>query len=199
MTAIAADHVVARESALTGSIGVIVQYGHVQELMRKLGIAYEEVKSAPLKGEPSLFRAPDPAAVQMLQGVVNDSYEWFVALVAERRRLDPAEARRLSDGSIYTGRQALRLRLIDAVGSDEEARAWLAAEKGISEDLPLNEWEKDESFFPLFGADSTFGIARLLGLDPGVDPVIANVLSRRLMVDGLLSVWQVPLSARPDR
>jgi protease-4 len=84
----------------------------------------------------------------MLQGVVNDSYDWFVGLVAERRKLDPAEARRLSDGSIFTGRQALRARLIDALGGDEEARAWLAAEKGISEDLPLNEWERTSRSFP---------------------------------------------------
>lgn len=199
MTAIAADHIVARESALTGSIGVIVQYGHAEELMRKLGIAYEEVKSAPLKGEPSLFREPDPAAVQMLQAVVNDSYDWFVGLVAERRRLDPAEARRLSDGSIYTGRQAHRLRLVDALGSDDEARAWLAAEKGISEDLPLNEWKKDEPLLPLLvGAGALTGIARLLGLDSGFVPVVAS-LSRRLMVDGLLSVWQVPTSGEADR
>jgi protease-4 len=199
MTAIAADYVVARESALTGSIGVIVQYGHVEELMRKIGVSYEEVKSAPLKGEPSLFREPDPAAVQMLQSVVNDSYDWFVGLVAERRRLDPAEARRLSDGSIYTGRQALRLRLVDAVGSDEEARAWLAQEKGVSQDLPLREWEKEESFLPLFGADAISGVARLLGIELGVAPAFTSLLSRRVMVDGLLAVWQVPVSARPDR
>ena len=199
MTAIAADHVVARESALTGSIGVIVQYGHVEELMRKIGVSYEEVKSAPLKGEPSLFRQPDPAAIQLLQAVVNDSYEWFVGLVAERRRLDPAEARRLSDGSIFTGRQALRLGLVDAVGSDEEARAWLAAEKGVARDLPLREWEKEESLFPLFGAGALSGFARLLGIEAGIDPAVMGLLTRPLMVDGLLSVWQVPLSNRPDR
>ena len=131
----------------------------------------------------------------MLRRVVDDTYDWFVGLVAERRNLPPAEARRLADGSIYTGRQALRLKLIDAVGGDEEARAWLAAEKGISEDLPLREWKKDESFFSLLGSNALAGLARLVGLDAGA----AAFLPRRLAVDGLLSVWQAPLSGRSDR
>ena len=146
MTAIAADHVIARESAITGSIGVIFQYAHFEELLAKIGAEYEEVKSAPLKGEPSLFREPAPAAEDMVRAVVDDTYDWFVGLVAERREMPEGEARRLSDGSIYTGRQALRLKLIDAVGSDAEARAWLVAEKGIPDDLPVREWKKDTGF-----------------------------------------------------
>jgi protease-4 len=195
MTAIAADHVIARESAITGSIGVIFQYGHFEDLLTKIGAQYEEVKSAPLKGEPSLFKDPDPAATAMLQAVVNDSYDWFVGLVADRRDLPPAEARRLADGSIYTGRQALQLKLIDSIGGDEEARAWLAAEKGVSADLPLRLWKKDEGFFPSLGAGALAGLARLVGLDPGV----AGMLPPRLAVDGLLSVWQAPPSVRSER
>ena len=142
MTAIAADHVIARESAITGSIGVIFQYAHFEELLAKIGAEYEEIKSAPIKGEPSLFHEPPPAAIEMIRALVDDSYDWFVGLVAERRNLSETEARRLSDGSVYTGRRALELRLIDAVGSDPEARAWLAAEKGVSEDLPVVLLEK---------------------------------------------------------
>jgi protease-4 len=195
LTAIGADHIVARESSITGSIGVIFQYGHFEDLLTKIGAHYEEVKSAPLKGEPSLFKAPDPAAVAMIQAVVNDSFDWFVGLVAERRKLPADEARKLSDGSVYTGRQALKLKLVDEVGSDEEARAWLATEKGISKDVPLKKWDKDESLFLLFGANSLAGLARLVGLDQSA----ASLLPRRLAVDGLLSVWQGPLSGRSDR
>src|SRR5690606_36559500 len=115
MTAIAADHIVARETAITGSIGVIFQYAHFEELLTKIGAEYEEIKSAPLKGEPSIFREPDPGAERMIRGVVDDTYRWFVDLVAERRNIPQAEALRLSDGSIYTGRQALGLKLIDDV------------------------------------------------------------------------------------
>ena len=144
MTAIAADHVVARESAITGSIGVIFQYGNVEELLRKVGVEYFEIKSAPLKGEPSLFHETDPAAAAMLKRVIDDTYEWFVGLVAERRDLPMATARQLADGSIYSGRQALRLKLVDELGGDQEARAWLEKEKNISADLPLREWKPDE-------------------------------------------------------
>jgi protease-4 len=195
MTAIAADYVVARESAITGSIGVIFQYGHVEELLQKIGVEYSEIKSAPLKGEPSLFHEPPPAAEAMLKKVIDDTYEWFVGLVAERRKLPLVTARQLADGSIYSGRQALRLKLIDAVGGDPEARAWLASEKGVSSDLPLKEWKRDESFLAMFQENALVGIARLLGLDAEA----ASLLSRRLAVDGLLSVWQATLFGRSDR
>ena len=195
LTAIAADHVIARESSITGSIGVIFQYGNFEELLTKLGVEYGEVKSAPLKGEPSLFKEPNPAALEMISRLVMDSYDWFVGLVAERRRLPPEEARRLADGSIFTGRQALQLKLIDQLGSDEEARAWLAAEKGVSKDLPVQKMKQDDTLLPFLGADALAGMARLLGWDAGA----AALLPRRLTVDGLLSVWQAPISGRPDR
>ena len=195
LTAIAADHVIARESSITGSIGVIFQYGHFEDLLGKIGVEYGEVKSAPLKAEPSPFKEPDPAAIAMIQALVSDTYDWFVGLVEERRNLSAAEARRVSDGSIFTGRQALRLKLVDAVGGEPEARAWLAKEKDIDDDLPLRIWEKKEPFFPRFGADAMAGLARLLGLDPDA----AAILPRRLAVDGLLSLWQGPVSGRSDR
>jgi protease-4 len=195
MTAIAADHVVARESAITGSIGVIFQYGHIEELLQKIGARYEEVKSAPLKGEPSIFKAPDPAAAAMLKSVVDDTYDWFIGLVADRRNLPEPEARRLADGSIYTGRQALRLKLVDAVGGDPEARDWLAQEKNIPLDVPTREWKKDESFLGSFRADTLALLARLIGVDLGT----TGLLPERLAVDGLLSVWQATIFARSDR
>ena len=197
MTAIAADHVVARESAVTGSIGVIFQYGHFEELLQKIGAEYEEVKSAPLKGEPSVFREPTPEAEAMLQAVVDDTYEWFVGLVAERRELPAAEARRLSDGSIYTGRQALALKLIDELGDLETARIWLARERGIDADLPSREWKKDEGWTGWFTAFASTGLLRLVGIDPATMP--AGFLPKRLSVDGLLSVWHGPDSARSER
>ncbi|HWT30412.1 MAG TPA: signal peptide peptidase SppA [Propylenella sp.] len=196
MTAIAADHIVARESAITGSIGVIFQYGHFEALLDKIGAEYEEVKSAPLKGEPSLFREPHPEAVEMLQGVVDDTYDWFVRLVAERRDLPLANARQLADGSIYTGGQALRLKLIDAIGDTEEARAWLASERGIAKDLPVRRWEEERPLFALLSTDALAGLARVVGIDVSGG---AALLPRRLAVDGLMSVWHASPAVRSER
>jgi protease IV len=193
MTAIAADHVIARESSITGSIGVIFQFGHFEDLLGRIGVEYGEIKSAPLKGEPSLFKEPDPAALAMIQALVNDSYDWFVGLVAERRKLPPEEARRLADGSVFTGRQALRLKLVDGLGSDPEARAWLQAERGVSDDLPLQEWKPEEPLLPLLTANALAGVARLVGFDAP----LPSLLPRRLAVDGLLSLWQAPAPAVP--
>jgi protease-4 len=131
----------------------------------------------------------------MLQGVVNDTYNWFVGLVADRRNLDLPTARRLSDGSIYTGRRALELKLIDEVGGDREARAWLAAEKSVPIDVPAKEWTPDASIFSGFGTSALVGLARLVGLDP----TAASILPDRLAVDGLLSLWQAPIFGRSDR
>jgi protease IV len=196
MTAIAADHIVARESAITGSIGVIFQLAHVEDLLGKLGVEYVEVKSSPLKAEPSPFEPPSPEALAMVQAVVNDSYQWFVGLVAERRNFPQAEALRLADGSIFTGRQALRLKLIDALGDEDQARAWLATEKGVSETLAIEDWEEDDTSF-LFGAQALSGLVRLLGLDPSLAPAV--LIPERLAVDGLLSVWQASPSLHPSR
>ena len=195
MTAIAADHVVARESAITGSIGVIFEYGNVAQLLQKIGVQYAEVKSAPLKGEPSLFHETDPAATAMIKRVIDDTYNWFVGLVADRRKLPIETARSLADGSIYSGRQALKLKLIDEVGGDEEARAWLAKEKNISADLPLREWKPDESYISMFQTHALAGLAQLLGIDADA----ASFLTQRLAVDGLLSVWQATIIGQSDR
>ncbi|HSG94972.1 MAG TPA: S49 family peptidase, partial [Afifellaceae bacterium] len=199
MTAIAADHIVARESAITGSIGVIFQFPHFEELMDKIGVEYSEVKSAPLKAEPSLFSEPSAEALAMIQSVVDDTFEWFVGLVAERRGLDAVQARRLADGRIVTGRQALEAKMIDSIGGEPEARAWLASQRGVSEDLPVVEWKDSEIPFASFASESLAQMARLLGLDPGLLPVAKALLPKRLLVDGLLMVWQAPTPVRNNR
>ena len=195
MTAIGADHIVARETAITGSIGVIFQFAHFEDLLERVGAQYEEIKSTPLKGEPSLFQEPDPRAEAMVRRVVDDTYDWFVDQVADRRGLSQADARGLADGSIYTGRQALELHLVDAVGGEAEARSWLAAEHDIPEDLPTRAWKPSEPLFSVLTGNAVAGLARLVGLDAGA----ATILPQRLAVDGLLSVWQGPVSGGSER
>ena len=125
MAAIATDHVVARRTSITGSIGVLFELPEISGLMDKIGVEVEEIRSGPLKAEPSPFRPASPAARAMVAGVIGDSFDWFVDIVAERRDMARGEALGLADGRIYTGRQALDAKLIDEIGGEDAAVAWL--------------------------------------------------------------------------
>ena len=163
VAAIAADRVLARGNTLTGSIGVIVQTPQVSGLLGLLGVEMREVKSSPLKAAPSPFSDPPPEAVAWQRELVADSYAWFRGLVAERRGLDGAALDRVADGRVFTGRQALALGLVDALGAEREAREWLA-EQGVAKDLPAREMEMEDGARGLLrrllgDAAGPFGIA----------------------------------------
>jgi len=198
MTAIAADHVVARETAITGSIGVILQFATVQELLDKLGVDYVEVKSAPLKGEPTPFEKPSPEALAMVQEVIDSSYDWFVGLVAERRQMEPQEARSLSDGRIFSGSQAAANGLIDEVGDEDTARVWLQKEHSIPASLPAKDWKKNDYELGSLSTAAASLLLKTLGVDERISSVFGS-LPDRLAVDGLVSVWQGNSSIRSDR
>ena len=174
LVAIAADHIIARESSITGSIGVLVQTADISELLAILGISAEAIKSAPLKDQPSPFEPLSPEARAATQAIVNDTYRWFVDLVAQRRQLSPATTLQLADGRVYTGRQAVTLSLVDAVGGLDEARRWLQDNHGVGRDLPLLPVATSR----VSVAASLVGLAR------------KTLLSETLRVDGLVSLWQ---------
>lgn len=186
MIAAAADHIVARKTSIVGSIGVIVQYPNVADMLDKLGINMEVIKSTPLKGEPSMFGAPVPGAQEMMRAMLLDSYDWFKDLVAERRGFSPAEIARLADGSVFSGRQAMERKLIDGVGGIEAAKEWLAG-KGVDTDLKIVEWKKPEPGAELIWASA---IARWLGFDLGKKSPVDSI-QERLFLDGMISVWHV--------
>ena len=91
ITAIAADHIVAQQSSLVGSIGVLFQYPNFTELLKTVGVKVEEVKSSPLKAAPNGFEPTSQEARDALDALVKDSYAWFKGLVKERRGLDDAQ------------------------------------------------------------------------------------------------------------
>jgi protease-4 len=189
MTAIAADHIVAGRTSITGSIGVYFQYGSVVGLLDKIGVEVKTVKSAPLKAEPSPFTEPEvPGAREMIGRLVDDTYQWFVDIVAERRGLDRAEALRLADGSIFSGRQALGLKLVDEIGGEAEALAWLEKERGVAADLPVEDWKPKSEANPLgLGSRALLAAGRAVGLD-------LSFLVTVPTLDGLVSVWHPQLS-----
>ena len=191
MIAIAADHVVARRNAITGSIGVLFQFGDAQRLLETIGINMDAVKSSPMKAEPTFYKPASPESRAMLQAMVKDSYDWFVDVVAERRGLDRDEALRLANGSIYTGHQAIAHKLIDAIGGEEEAKQWLIDEKKLNPDLPVVDWKVDSDLpaIPLSNAFSKFIGQTLAETLFGKNSVTKMLFPEALMLDGLVSVW----------
>jgi protease-4 len=187
MTALATDHIVAHRTSLTGSIGVLIQYGQVSELLRNWGIEVAKVESGPLKAEPNPFEPSKPEAVAVLQSVVDDSYAWFLSLVEERRNLNEADARRVSDGRIFTGNQALAERLVDEIGGEDAAVAWMERERGVARDLPVRTYRaRDDSDFSLTAGLAEAVTRRVLTAVGLPFPALPPSGS----VDGLWSLWQ---------
>lgn len=175
MVALGADQIFAHESTITGSIGVLFQTAEVTELLAKIGVKPEEIKSSPLKAQPSPFEKMTPEVRRVTQDVVNDIYDMFVKMTAERRNMAPERARTLADGRIYTGRQAVENGLVDRIGGEDEAIGWLEKERGLPEGLPVRD-VKFRGGFASF-ADRLDTLAR------------KTVFSERLTLDGLMALW----------
>ncbi len=177
MAAVATDRIFARQGTITGSIGVMMQTADMTGLLDKLGISAEAIKSGPLKAAPSPLEPLTDEVRAATQAIVDDMHALFTDMVAERRGLDAARAQHLADGRVYSGRQALEHDLIDAIGGEAEARAWLVAERGLPEGLPVNDVDTEPESGEWF---------------PGVRSLTRNLLlSERLTLDGLISVWHL--------
>lgn len=191
IAALASDAIVARGNSLVGSIGVLFQYPNFHKLLETTGVKVEEIKSSPLKAAPNFFEPTSDAARAAIASLVSDSYVWFKDLVKERRKLDDAELAKVSDGRVFTARQGLPLKLVDVIGGEREAVAWLEANKGLTKNLPVREWKNDTGLERLGLVDSAASLARVAGLD-----AIAGLLERAARaersagLDGLLAIWQ---------
>jgi protease-4 len=180
MIALPASRIFAREATLTGSIGVLLETGEVSGLLAKLGIGPEVIRSGPLKDEPSLVRPLSAEGKEVLQGLVNDMYEQFVGMVAEGRHMDLAKVRSLADGRPYTGRQALGLGLVDAIGGEREAKDWLVSAKSVPAGLSIQDLPE--------GGIASRALSGQLGVI--VQDVWKTLISQSVSLDGALAVWQ---------
>src|SRR5260221_1756832 len=190
ITAIASDHIIAQQSSLVGSIGVLFQFPNVSELLKTVGVKVEEVKSSPLKAAPNGFEPTSPEARDALDALVKDSYAWFKGLVKERRGMDDAQLDKVADGRVFTGRQAVGLKLIDELGDDKTALTWLTEQKGVKKDLPV----RDYKLSPRFGDLTFLRTAASITLDAvGLGAIARQVESSavdRFALDGMLALWQ---------
>ena len=194
ITAIAADHIVAQQSSLVGSIGVLFQFPNVSELLKTVGVKVEEVKSSPLKAAPNGFEPTSPEAREALDALVKDSYAWFKGLVKERRGMDDALLDKVADGRVFTGRQAVDLKLVDQLGDEKTAVAWLVEKKGVQKDLPV----RDYKLSPRFGDLTFLRTAASVTLEALGLSTIAHQIEQagvaqavdRLSLDGMLALWR---------
>lgn len=125
MSALAADHIIARNGTLTGSIGVLMQMKDLTGLSEKIGVNQISYRSGAMKGQPNPFEKPSPAVNKMIQDSIMDTYDFFTELVAERRGMTLDRVKVLADGRPYTGRQAIKSGLIDQIGGEDEALVYL--------------------------------------------------------------------------
>lgn len=169
IAAIGADHIVARGNTTTGSIGVILEYPNFTDLMARLGIGYETVRSSELKAEPSPFCPTNPAARALDQAMIDESYAWFRELVGERRGLEGARLDAVATGAVFTGRVALADGLVDELGGEPEAIAWLESRDAALTDLPVTDWEVERSK-PFLGG--------LLGLSGSSGGILGEISAR---------------------
>jgi protease IV len=152
------------------------------------------VKSSPLKAAPNGFEPTSPEARAALDALVKDSYAWFKDLVKQRRGMDDAQLDKVSDGRVFTGRQGIDLKLIDELGDEKTAVAWLVAQKNVKQDLPVRDYKLEPRFGDLtFLRTATSITLEALGLS-----AIARQLEHagvtqavdRLGLDGMLALWQ---------
>jgi protease IV len=188
ITALAADRIVARGNTITGSIGVIFSYPEISGLLNTIGVRMEELKSGELKAEPSPYRPASEKAKQVSMEMIMDGFAWFKGLVSERRKLSAERTAALSDGRVYSGRQALKEGLIDAIGGEDEAMAWLESQKKIPAGLKVEDWRPPRPWLErALGASIPGTILDSLGLSPLQQAV------ERSRLDGLLALWHPSL------
>jgi protease-4 len=197
IAALSSDHIIAHDTSLVGSIGVLFQYPNFTDALNSLGIKVESIKSSPLKAAPSGFEPTSPEARAAVEAVVLDSYAWFKDLVKTRRNMDDAQLAVVADGRVFTGRQGVGLKLVDALGNERTALAWLEKEKRIPATTPV----RDYSLQPRFGELSFLHVAawtfQAIGLSDFAQRIEewgAVRAVERLNLDGLLALWHPPLS-----
>ena len=183
--ACAADRIVSNPATLTGSIGVIVQAQNIEGLFDKIGVSSQVIKSGPHKDIMSPYRPLEPKERQILQSIVDDSYDQFLAAVSAGRNMPMEQLKPLADGRIYTGRQAYKVKLVDQLGTFLDAKAAARELGGLGPRAEIKNYSEEDwrdLFNSLFVTTGT-----------AANPVGAMVSAKhRLLASGALH--KVPLA-----
>jgi protease-4 len=193
IAAMAADHIITQSTSLVGSIGVLFQFPNVSDLLQKIGVTVETIKSSPLKASPNGLEPTSPEARDAIAALVRDSYDWFKGIVQDRRKLTGQDLDRVADGRVFTGRQAIDLKLADEIGNEQEAIDWLAKTSNIDPKTPVRDWRlhprfSDLSFLRLSAAMLLDNVG-LAALARQMDSSGTLAAVQELNLDGLLALW----------
>jgi protease IV len=197
IAALSCDHIIAYDTSLVGSIGVLFQYPNFTEALKTVGIKVESIKSSPLKAAPNGFEPTSPEARAAIESIVLDSYAWFKGLVKERRKMDDAQLAAVSDGRVFTGRQGVGLKLVDSLGNEKTALNWLEKEKKVPANTPVRDYSLQPRFSELsflHVAAWTFQAMGLSAIAQRIEDWSAVQAVERLNLDGLLALWHPPLA-----
>jgi protease IV len=152
-----ATTIFANPGTLTGSIGVIIKLPNVEGLMAKVGVKMETIATGPYKDSGSPTRPMNEADRAMIRGVIESSYGQFVRAVAEGRKLPVEEVKKIADGRILTGEQALQLHLVDRLGTLQDAIAEAGRLAGIKGEPEVIRLKKKRSFLLDWVVEETAG------------------------------------------
>jgi len=185
--AMASDHITAHPTTVTGSIGVISKFFNFSEAMDKVGVSVNVVKSLNSKGEVSFkdigspYRPMRPEERKLLQGLITEMWDRFTEVVAAGRegKVSPEKVRELADGRVFTGEQALALKLVDAVGYSEDAYTTIREAAGAP-DAKIVEFRREPGLAELLG----FNVEQMASGVPGE-------ISRKLLSEqsGFFYLW----------
>jgi protease IV len=193
MAAMAADHIVTQSTSLVGSIGVLFQFPNLTDLLKTVGVKVEEIKSSPLKAAPNGLEPTSPEARAAIEALVLDSYAWFKGMVQDRRNLEGSALDRVTDGRVFTGRQAIDLKLADEIGREREAIDWLAKTSNVDPKLPVRDWRLTTRFSELsFLHLGSAALLETVGLGAVAHRLEALGLLQaveKLNLDGMLALW----------
>jgi protease-4 len=186
---LAADHIVTRANTITGSVGVLIQWPEVSEALGKLGVKFNEIKSGDLKAVPSPFEPLNADGQKVTQAMIDEGFRWFLGLVEQRRGVKADAIPGLNRGRVFTGREAVQLKLADAIGGEEQAVEWLRTERKIDKSLKVVDWKVQTAgslglFSSIGEAAASFFNNTTLGQMLARDPSLSG-----LGLDGFISVW----------
>ncbi len=188
IVALATDRIFVYGNTITGSVGVIFQWADVTDLLKTLGIKMEEEKSGPLKAVPSPFEPTTEEARQVTRDMVQDAKIWFFNLFETRRKIRPYSVPGLTEGRIYSGRQAVQHKLVDQIGDERAAVQWLQDNRNVAAGLKIVDW-KPEAESSGLSSWLFQSVASAFWPSLGKISGVAQEIATSLELDGLVSLW----------